>query len=469
MILRKIQYTKIFRVLMFRLNYLILGVFIIMSSIIPSYAKDALKTESRTNETSITTNVIKKVFTNGLTVLVKPNYDREIVAVNLFARMGPLYESPEQKGISAFMQRILFKGGTDTRNLTQINNELEALGASRNSVSFSDYGYVSLMATKSNLDKALDIYLDVIRNPLFLEWEVENNKKEVMQEFKVFEDQPFNVASLVFNNSFYGDHPYNGLIGGNIETISALRRKDILEWYRKIYIPSNMVITVVGDVDSTEVIKRFQNTFGKLPKGKLPKISTMPIPKLEKEVVTYQPKNIQGAFMILGYPAPSQLSNDAPAMDILNTILGGGGMGNRLFTELRDKRGLAYYVGSSYQPMVGPTAIIAAMVTAPENYRMAHEGIVAEFKRFCDEPISIEELQAAKKYLKGTFIMSQETSAAQGMLLGLFELLGYGYKYINQYPELIDKVTEKDIQRVAQKYFNHYVLAVVAPEGSIEE
>lgn len=469
MILRKIQYTKTFRVLMFSLNYLILGVFIIMSSIIPSYAKDALKTESRTNKTSITTNVVKKVFINGLTVLVKPSYEREIVAVNLFARMGPLYESPEQKGISAFMQRILFKGGTNTRNLTQINNELEALGASRNSVSFSDYGYVSLTVTKSNLDKALDIYLDVICNPLFSEWEVNNNKKEVMQEFKVFEDQPFNVASLAFNNSFYGTHPYSGLIGGSVETISAIKREDILAWYKKIYVPNNMVITVVGNVDPKIIFKKFENTFSKLPKGKLPKISSTPIPKLEKNVVTYQPKNIQGAFMILGYPSPSVLSDDAPAMDILNTILGGGGMGNRLFTELRDKRGLAYYVGSSYQPLIGPTAIIAAMITAPENYRMAHDGIVTEFKRFCDEPVSIEELQDAKKYIKGTFLMSQETSAAQGMLLGLFELLGYGFKYIDQYPELIDKVTEKDIQQVAQKYFNHYVLAVVAPEGSIEE
>jgi predicted Zn-dependent peptidase len=448
---------------------LFIGLLIAMSFVIPVYAKeDTKKTETNLVQTSITTNVIRKVFANGLVLLIKPNPGREIVSVNLLARMGPLYEPPERKGISSFMQRILFKGGTNTRNLTQINNELEALGATRNSESFSDYGNVALTVARSNLDKALDIYLDVIRNPIFLEWEVEDNKKEVIQEFISFTDQPFNRVSLEFNNRFYGDHPYSGFIGGSKETITKLTREDIIAWYKKIYIPNNMVITVVGDVDPKVIIEKFEECFGKLSKGRLPIVSSKLIPPLEKDLAALQIQNVQGAFMIIGYSAPSILSRDVPAMDIVSNILGGGGMGNRLFLELRDKQGIAYYVGSAYQPRVGPTAIIAAIVTAPQNFRIARDGIIKEFKRLINEPVPDEELRAAKKYAKGIFTMSQESGADQGERLALFELCGYGYQYVDRYPDLIDKVTAKDIQQMAKKYFDHYVLAVVAPEGLMD-
>lgn len=140
-------------------------------------------------------------------------------------------------------------------------------------------------------------------------------------------------------------------------------------------------------------------------------------------------------------------------------------LSKRLFSELRDKRGLVYHASSSYQTKVGPSAITGIAVAAPENYNMVRDGMVAEFKKICDEPVSVKELEAAKKYFKGTFMMSQGTSVVQGESMGMFELLGYGYKNVDLYPELIEKVTPEDIQRVARKYFK----PVVAPEGSVEE
>lgn len=447
------------------LLWLALSIFIIILSI-PSFAKDEKPVESMSRKSSSSANIIKKVYSNGLTLLIKPNYDNEIVTVDLFLRMGELYESTSQVGISALMQRVLLNGGTITRTKAEINNELELLGASWNAAAFSDYGFLGLIVTKPGLNGTLNVFFDMIQNPIFSE--VENGVQEIVQNLKIYEDQPYNTVSMVFDRKFFNNHPYRYPTEGSKETIISLNRDDIVTWYSKVYIPNNMVFIVVGNVNPDEIIKIFEDTFGKMKKGKLVQASSLPASVLEKDIMTYQPKNIQGAYMVVGYPAPSLLSDDVPAMNVLCTILGNG-MSNRLFTELRDKRGLAYQVGASYSPMVGPSTIIAIIATAPEKYQQARDGIIEQFKGFIDEPVTMQELQAAKKNLKGSFMMSQETSAAQAGLLGRYELLGCGYQYIYQYSDLIDKVTPEDIQKVARKYFTYYVGAVVAKEGAVDK
>lgn len=441
---------------------LVFGLIILM--MVSDYALASEKKEIKTARASLSTNVVKKVFSNGLTLLIKPNYDHDLVSVNLFARMGTLYESPSKNGISVLMQRCLLYGGTTNREPESIYHGLELVGAHWNSSSSSDCGNVWLTVSKSGFDRALEIYFDIICHPQFVAWDVEIGKKERIQQLKTRDDQPFNIVSSLFDEGFYGEHPYSWLTIGSIDTVEALTREDLIEWHSKIYIPNNMVFTVVGNVNPDEVIKDFNTAFGKMKKGRLPKKSSQSTPVLEKDIIFHQSQNIQGAYLVLGYPAPSCLSDDVSVMDLLS-----GMISKRLYSELRDKRGLVYRAYSSYQIMVGPSAVLGLAVTASENYSMVRDGIIAEFKKFCDEPVSPLELQSAQKYLKGTFVMSQETNAAQGRLLGIYELLGYGYKYADKYPDLIEAVTPEDIQRVAQKYFKHYVLAVVAPEGSIEE
>lgn len=416
---------------------------------------------------SLTANVIKKVFPNGLTLLIKPARDHELVAVNLYARMGTLYEAPDQIGISALMQRCLLYGGTTSREPHIIYRGLEKVGAHWNSGSGADCGNVWMTVTKPGFYRALDFYFDLILHPQFAEWDVEIGKKESIERLKGIDDHPFNTVSILFSQGFYGEHPYGRLIIGSEETIASLTREDLVAWHEKIYIPNNMVFTVVGNVDPEEVITEFEKAFGRMKKGRLPRRTTKKSPALKEDKLLYQPREVEGAYLILGYPAPNCLQKDAPVMEVLNNILGASGMGNRLYTELRDKRGLAYIIGSSYQQMVGPSLVNAFMITAPENFQVAREGIVAEFKRFCEEPVSTIELENMKKWLKGTFVMGQETTAAQGRLLGMYEILGYGYDYADRYLSLIDAVTPEDIQRVAKKYFNHYLLAVLAPEGTI--
>ncbi len=447
-----------------KMNLYLALTMVIILAVFPGYAQNLGKEELKSSRVSLSADVIRKVYPNGLTLLIKPNCDNGVVSITLLVRMGTLYESPSQKGISSLMQRCLLYGGTATRDPLTIYDELESVGAYWNSASASDYGNIWLIVAKSGLDKALEVFFDIIRNPRFNTEDLEIGKNEKIQNIKTLKDQPLNTVSLVFNESFYGKHPYSWLTEGSIETVGSLQQEDLFKWYKKIYIPNNMVFTVVGNVNSEQIVKKFNNAFGMMIKRQLPKKTSQSIPKLKKDRTTIEYQNTQGVYLVLGYPAPGVLDDNTPAMIILNNLLS-----NRLYKELRDKRGLAYLAASSYQPLVGSTAIGAVLITAPENYRVAREGIITEYKKFCDEQISLEELQAAKKYLIGTYIMSLETGIAQGGLLGLSELNGHDYQYLDRYPELIEKVTAEDIQRVAKKYFKHYVLAVVAPEGTVEE
>lgn len=447
---------------------LVLGVLILLT-IFPGYLLASGEEEVRPAQASLTANVIRKVFPNGLTLLIKPNHDHDLITVNLYARMGTLYEAPDQKGISNLMQRCLLYGGTTSREAHIVYHGLEKVGAHWNSGCGMDCGNVWMTVTKSGFYRALDFYFDLILRPQFAESDLAVGKKEKIEQLMTRDEEPFNTVSILFSKGFFGEHPYSWLTIGSVATIESLSGKDLLEWHKKIYIPNNMVFTVVGNVEPKEVITEFDKAFSKMKRGKLPQESSQSIPVLEEDLVFYQPRDVVGAYLILGYPAPSDLQDDGPAMDVLNSLLGAGGMGNRLYSELREKQGLVYIIQSSYQQMVGPSSIIAVTLTAPDKYQIVREGIVNEFKRFCEELVSAVELENTKKWLKGTFVMGQETTAAQGSLMEVYELLGYGYDYPDKYLSLIEAVTPEDIQRVAKKYFNHYVLAVLAPEGTIGE
>jgi predicted Zn-dependent peptidase len=406
--------------------------------------------------------VIKKVLANGLTILIKPSAANEVVVVDAFLRMGAIYETQNQRGISKLVQRILTKG-TATRNAQDIVYQTESVGASidANIDSYS-YGSVSLKTTHDGFDTGLKVFLDVLLNPSFPEKEVIKEKQLMIEQLLTSTDQPTSVVFQNFLALFYGDHP----MGMKPETISqnvaTITREDILTWYHKIYTPSNMVISIVGQVDPDVIAKILQESLGKLAKGEEPTPVSAVAPSLEDDQQIMKTRDSQAVFMVLGYPTPEIASQDYPVMGVINYILGSD-MGSRLFVELRDKRGLAYNVSTGYDAANYPTYIYAFMATAPKNYPEAKKGIIKEFRRLTTEPVPEHELEVAKVALKGGYLMGHETNADQSRFLGSYELLKLGYPYDDDYPHLIDKVTADDVLRVAAHYFKHYSLSAISP------
>ncbi|HBE76641.1 MAG TPA: hypothetical protein DDW65_02505 [Firmicutes bacterium] len=369
--------------------------------------------------------VIKKIFPNGLTLLIKPNPANEVVVVNAFARMGALYETKENRGISKLMQRVLLKG-TTTRNAQDIVYQTESVGASIDSGidSFSS-GSVSLKTTLNGLDTGLKVYLDVLLHPTFSAKEVAKEKEQMVQQLLAAKDQPTGAAFQNFLGLFYGDQQLGMPSEAIAKNVATITREDIMTWYHHIYTPANMVISVVGKVDPQQIETALQQSLGKRSQGEkpLPVTSSLPSRGSDRQLITT--RDSQAIFLILGYPAPQSGDPDYPAMGVINYILGSD-MGSRLFVELRDKKGLAYNVSTGYDIANYPSYFYAFMATAPANYPAAKDGILKEFARLTTEPVPEKELEVAKTALKGSYLMEHETNSAQGRFLGSYELMGLG-------------------------------------------
>lgn len=414
------------------------------------------------SEAATGTKIIKKVFDNGLTLLVKPNPANEVVAVSVYLRMGSLYERRDQAGISVLTHRVETRG-TSTRNAWEIALETESVGATIKAVTGFDYGLVTLTTTTIGLEKGLAVLLDILQNPVFPQDQLEKERKILLDQIAAREDQPFDTAFIAFMEAFYGNHPYAMLPSGSAKVVQKLSRDDLLAWRRKVYVPNNMVISIVGKVDPQAMVEIFNNTLGKLPSGEVPAKQTADLTARVIDRPVFKQRKSEALFMVLGYPAPDLLSKDAPAMEVLNGLLGAD-MSSRLFVELREKQGLAYSVSSDFQKMNGPSCIYCFMATAPENYQTARDGIMAQFERLMREDVPAKELVATKRYIKGRYLMGHETNLDQANIMGQYELMGLGYEYDFKYPKLIDKVSAGDIRRLAKQYFQHYTLAVVAAE-----
>ena len=442
---------------------LLLTTFLIFAVLTTGFTPDsALAGSSRIASTNYSASVIKKVFDNGLTLLIKPTPANEVVAVNLMLKMGLNYEPIDKLGISSLMQRVLTKG-TATMNAAEIAEKTEATGSSIGAGIGAGSGNITLRTTVSALDSSLPIFFELVQNPSFPPEEVAKEKAIRLQQLAASDDQP---THIVFNNYFallYGDHPQGALPGKIAETTKGINREDLESWHRRTYVPENMVVSVVGKVTPEPLIASFAQTLGKLPRGSEPLKLWDKVPAKNQNLLSVKEKNTKTLFMVLGYPAPDYRSEDAPVMEVLTEILGGG-MGSRLFRELRDKRGLAYSINSGYWKTEVGSSIYVFMATAPENYRAAREGIIAEFDRLIHEPVPISELEIAKRSVKGQYLMRHETNAAQGSFLAQYELSGFGYNYDDFYPQLIEKVTPADIQRLASQYFKNYCLSVLTPE-----
>ena len=407
---------------------------------------------------------IRKVtFENGLVVLTKPSEANDIVAVEVLLRMGPLYERDEEAGLSDITQRLLLKG-TESRTAEELAEEIESLGAKLSSGAFREYGYISLLATKDRWKEALELLFDVVLHPKFPEDEVEQEKQMALKRIKARRDRLLTRAVDLMREAFYGQHPHHKPVLGYPETVSKFSREEVVGWYRKFYVPNNMVLAAVGNFPEGEFLKEVEENLADLPEGPLPEPAPGQVPGREESSETFEQRESRAVWAAFGYPAPSVSDRDFAALEVLDAILGGA-MDSRLFVSVRDERGLAYQIGSSYIAMEGPSLFLIYLGTRPERFEEAKEVVLGEVERMVEEQVPEEELEAAKTYIKGTFLMSQERNMDQASLLARYELTGLGYRFVEVYPELIDAVTAEDVLRAARRYLSGpYVLGAVVPE-----
>jgi zinc protease len=411
-------------------------------------------------------SVEKTVFPNGLTVLVKQSAANEIVSVQLILGMGPKFESDAEAGISRLLQQSLLKG-TLTRTAEQIANEVESMGGRINSGSTKEVGFVSFTCTKDGLPKVQEVFFDVVLNPSFPEAEVEKERSLILQNIKQRKDQLLSSTIDLAQEVLYAQHPFHKPNDGYEQTVSGFTRAQVTAAYARFYVPQNMVVCAVGNLDAKKFVKDVQKSLGGLQSGSARPEATLPALSLTEPRQDIKHRKSASAWLVIAFPAPGIAEDGYFSARVLDSILGGS-MHSRLFTELRDKQGLGYQVGSFFANYSRDAFIGTYIGTRPDQYEIAKKGILAEIGKVRDQEVTDEELNDTKKFLRGSFIIDLESNESQSYNFAYYECAGVGYDFTDRYLDGIRTVEKADILGLAKDRFGAYGLAATLPEEKAE-
>ncbi len=382
----------------------------------------------------------RKVLKNGMTILFEKR-NLPVISVAFAVRNGGVNEDIKEKGISHFIEHMLYKG-TPKRNAKKIAEEIEKNGGELNG--FTDEtitAYWCKMPSK-HINVALNVLSDMVKNPLFDEKELEKERKVIFEEIKMRKDNPMIYVFDKIQGCLYTGTLGEALIG-TYETLKSINRKKILEKFEQIYQPNNMILCVVGDTDINKIIEFAENNFGD-KKGKVPNLKI----NLKGEFKIEKRKGLDQSNLVFAYHVPLADDEKNYAAKILS-VLTAEGMSSRLFSEIREKRNLAYAVKGNSNINKDFAYNFIYVGTTKENVEIVKKLVLEEFEKIA-KTLNEEELKQIKEQIIGNYQISMEDSQLQMVNLLLHEIDGDAKKFY-EIEDNIKKVKLKDVKELAGK------------------
>ncbi len=412
---------------------------------------------------SLEESVVRKyVLDNGLTLLIKENHAVPTVSLRVVFLGGLRFENEDNNGVNHFIAEMLTKG-TEARSALDIAREVESIAGSIQGFSGHNTFGLSGYFLSHLFDKGMELIADIIMHPAFDEGELEKVRNIILAEIRMQDDNLVRFALRIFNQNLFQTHPYGMNILGTEDTVNRLARSDLIDFYRKFAIPQNMVLAIVGNVDTDRVVERVKELFEGLEGESFspPEIETQAPPETVR--ATSVIKQREQVHVVLGFLGTTFSEEDRYPLEVLNAVL--SGQGGRLFTNLRDVKSLAYGVTSFLRPGLDRGSFGVYIATSPEKLDEAVDGIKGELMSIAKDGVSEEELSRAKRYIIGTYEIGLQTNSDQAFDLAHNERYGLGYNFGRRYVEAIENVSVKDVLRVAQKYIqlDRYTLVTVGP------
>jgi predicted Zn-dependent peptidase len=397
---------------------------------------------------------------NGLTILVRESSATPVVAVSLFVRMGSRWETDENAGISHLLQQVMLKG-TARRSALEIAETAEGQGGGISASADMDYSEIRATALARNWRTMLELVADVALRPTLPAAEIDGERRAMLTALRSRQDQPFPLAMDTVMSRVYGDHPYGRPILGRAAALERIDRDRLLAHHQHFYRAPRMILAVSGDISARDVVADVARLFAGAPADDGEPDPAVPTAasRADRTVLL---KPAAQAQVLVAFLAPPASHADYAAVKVLATALGGG-MAGRLFTEVRDKQGLAYSTSGSYPSRRGPGVFFTQLGTAPANQARAEVAMLGELDRIRRDPLSPSELARAKAYLLGQFGLDRRTNARLAWYDAFFEALGVGPDFADRYVQAVEAVTAEDVQRVARTYLTTPTIVTLGP------
>lgn len=389
---------------------------------------------------------------SGLRLVVIPMESTKTATVLVMVGTGSKYETKNINGISHFLEHMMFKGTQKRPGKLDIAIELDGIGAEYNAFTGKEYTGYYAKASIKKLDTVMDVIFDIFLNSKLAGEEINIERGVIIEELNMYRDMPQRYVGDLFEQLLYGDQPAGWDIGGDKETILKLKREEFINYFNTHYIAPKTVVAIAGNVDPEEIKNKIEAHFKNIRKGEKFDKPAVIEEQNEPKVLLHNKKTDQTHF-ILGVRAYDKFSEKKYPLGILSVILGGG-MSSRLFSEVRDKRGLAYYIGAGSESYTDSGFF---MVKAGVNNQKTVEAlkvIMEELRKVKREGITPEELKRAKDQIEGSMALGLEHSDAVAETYA--ESLIFHNEILTPEDELdkMKKVTLEQVLKVASEIFD---------------
>ena len=412
------------------------------------------------------TRIQKTKLSNGLGVITETMPAVRSVSIGIWMRSGSRHESEAENGISHFLEHMVFKG-TKNRSAEEIARSADSIGGHLDAFTSKEYTNFSIKVLDEHVERAFDVLADLVKNPLFRPEDIGKESRVIREEIKMVEDTPDDLVHEIFTQTYWRGHALGRPILGTRGTVSHFDRPALLRYFHRHYTPNNMLVTAAGHVEHKRVVDIVRREFGDRPAG--PRLSDGPPPVPNPQVNHRLKKNLEQVHILVGAPGYPQGHEKRFACYLLNTMLGGG-MSSRLFQNIREKRGLVYSVFSGLSTFrdVGCLNVYAGTSTA--NARTVIDLILEELRRMKAGPAPADELQRAKDYLKGSLLLSLESTVSRMSNLARQDMYFGRQISLDEIARFVDAVTLEDVVGVARELFvtNQIALTVLGPSNGLK-
>jgi predicted Zn-dependent peptidase len=403
-------------------------------------------------------SIRRQVLPNGLKIITEEMAHIRSASIGIWLQTGSRDEDPEWNGISHFIEHMVFKG-TKHRTAEEIARQVDSIGGNMDAFTAKECICFNVKVLDEHVPTAVDILTDLVLNPVFDANDIARERGVIIEEIKMDEDNPDYLVHEIFTQNFWKDHPLGKPILGTRETVKRFERQPVYEAYTHRFAPGNIIVSAAGHLDHdrfVDLITRHLESMKPMNNG-----FHSSTPKIVSRIILRNKKALEQVQLCMGVPAHPIAHQKRHAGYILNTLLGGG-MSSRLFQNIRERQGLAYSIYSDLNPYRDTGCLAVYAGTSLASAAKVVQSVIGEFRRLKNEPVSQDELRRAKDQLKGSLMLSLESSTARMSNLARQEMYFEHFYDLDELIAKIEAVTADDLTSLANEFFKTESVAVTA-------